>query len=154
MLDWLNSVPEEGYLIVGMLLQMTVLAIMHRFKWSSAHMLPVTRRLVRAAGWKGVLASLGLSLVPDALVSPVGLVKGIARRAQEDTPAERRARIREARKNPGTVIITQPKNLQEAMLNSLLRGNVAQYHLEQAPGEPTKVHASLILEKGDTPWLM
>jgi hypothetical protein len=160
MLDWLTlfaqAIPEEGYLIMGMLLQMTVFSIMSRFNWTATYMLPITRKLVQRAGWRGVLMSLGLSFVPDAVHSPVGLLKGVVRKPiEEDTPTQRRARIREARKNPGSVIVENPKNLQEAMLNAVLKGQVADYTLHRAAGEtPATIQATLLLDKRDTPWLL
>ena len=153
-MGWLSNIPQEGYVIIGMALQILASSLLRRFKWTATHMLPITRKLVHKAGWKGVFMSLGLSLIPDTLLSPVGVVKGVTRK---DTHEEKRELARDkarVRKDPSLLVMEKPRNLQDAMLNSLLKGRVDGYVLQRKDERSgSAVTVTLLLDKEDTPWL-
>jgi len=114
-------------------------------------MLPLTRKLVQIAGWRGLVASLGLTLLPDTMISPISVLRGIRKKIPKTLPEEK---VNSDRLSLTTV--KKPNDLSEAMLNSVLRGDVISYslHKEDDPQRNTYINACIRLRREDTPWLM
>jgi hypothetical protein len=106
-------------------------------------------------GWKGVAMSMGISLIPDLLHSPLGAVQGFERK--EDKQAELFNPHKHRRRGKSEVTepapIPRPCTIREAMLNAVLKNQIGSYGLSNCPEQGLRANVELILDKEDTPWL-